>query len=456
MFMPAPAPGFPKQTPFTVLKPTYVVTLLVPPAGYNTTNGFALNSSGQAVAQALNYVESLDQFDPGPLLIYQGPGYEPGKAQVIPDTIATLAFAAINNAGQLVASTGQQFPPPQVYENGSWIPIKSTDPGHAVTINNSGQVAGYTYSATDSSGPQTLFICDPGNQDPHFYGEAAALPYDMGVVALNDAGQLLLTNGYTSLAVDVAKFQIGHPAPVSIPFPGAAISNNGLVVGLPKTSNPDDQNSFSVFDTGSGTTVAQASPLDALGTFGGVGLNQVAGINNQCQVVGWFVDGDDEGTAEVAFIWDLTAGPAQLDDLIGGGWSPEGASWVESGNYVTNAWGINDAGQIVADVSIGPNDYAALLTPVNSSSGSAQLPFLTPEALQPAELDLLTGFELRRSAASISDGASRAALMGVARDLISRSARRVAASAGRPRVNSPRTSPGSRRRQAKRTTGRRN
>jgi probable HAF family extracellular repeat protein len=284
----------------------------------------------------------------------------------------------INNSGQVVGYTQlNRVTQNAVIWNGTSPTdiVESRSKGYA--INNSGQVVG-------EYGMEHPFLWDNGtftDLDPEGYGTVA--------YGINDSGQVVGTCSSTGHAFRWDNSQTGMVDLGTLPdctySEGKAINNSGHIVGSSYYTpdwgthafiwkndqmvdlNPEDSWSswaFAVNDldhvagsaslmSNDGTNACfwdENGDLTDLGTLGEYG-SEAGGMNNRDQVVGWSAISESYNTH--AFIWDNGL-MRDLNSLVS----------LDPGWYLTDAKGINDAGQIVATaMNDGGEAHAVLLTP---------------------------------------------------------------------------------------------
>lgn len=126
-----------------------------------------------------------------------------------------------------------------------------------------------------------------------------------------------------------------------------AINASGQVVGDSTISSTSPYHAFRT--TPNGTITAAGD----LGTIGGGADSRAMAINSLGQTVGWseVVNG---GTPQHAFFVDTTGAMQDLNDLIAAG-----SGWI-----LSDASGINDAGEIASSGVINGQSHAFLLVPV--------------------------------------------------------------------------------------------
>jgi probable HAF family extracellular repeat protein len=245
-------------------------------------------------------------------------------------------------------------------------------------INASGEVAGWTNTATAGVLHAALWT--------------GTTTVDLGALAPLSAGSWSIANGINDSgqvtgywATSGSQIINGsHPwlysngTMTSLPVPSnltapscdpLAINNNGQIIGSCATNNGATSNAV-LWQNGTVTT---------LGTLGGLQVHDLTGINNNGQIVGWadtstgttvgFLDSNGTVTDLGAFL------PQAINDngvIIGGDQIYSGGTVqnlnnlipANSGYTITEAFGINDNGQIIAQASDATTSEAAvLLTP---------------------------------------------------------------------------------------------
>lgn len=297
----------------------------------------------------------------------------PAPASATPPTVTNQSFTNItglNNSGQVI---GWQYAPDQtystgfLYSGGQYSPL----PGLPMAINDRGQVAG---QADFVNGEMTNLppYAAPGGT-AHSYIDTSGIVKDLGAnftpLALNDAGQAVgsvftgakITGAGAGGVHDVALYdgqsvkdlgtlggQIGY---------GYAINSHGDIVGESQTAT----GFFHAFAS------QQAGKLVDLGTLPG-GLDSTAeGINDKGQIVGNSFGPGSSGYH--AFLYQ-NGSMTDLTSLLP----------TNSGITLTDAFRINNAGQILAVGHANGDDWESLylLTPAGQSQPVAPAPLLDP------------------------------------------------------------------------------
>lgn len=279
----------------------------------------------------------------------------------------------INNLGQVSGVYGpNQFGQSGFVYAGGGI----TDLGGGNTtvfgINNAGQVAGYEFDSAFryTPGVGAVSLGGFGGMSSYAYGineqgqvaGTAELPnglerafrYTEGA-GLQELGSLfggysqgsdINNHGWVTGRSDgdnVFLYRDGPGMTYLGPGFGRAINDNGLVVGR--------NNSLA--------TMYRDGQTLYLGDLGG-NQSEARDINSLDMVVGTSINGDNRFRA---FLWTEAGGMMDLNSLIG----------TNSGWTLVQAFGINDAGQIVGEGNFNGRNYAVLLNPVPEPSTWALL-----------------------------------------------------------------------------------
>lgn len=227
---------------------------------------------------------------------------------------------------------------------------------HAISINNSGYVAGYsgtsTYTAAyywdDDNGMQNIGTLGGNSSSASGINDSNQV---VGVAHTSSGeGHAFLwdsVNGMTDLGT-ISGYDISR---------AADINNSGVVVGQyynMSMETPTEYNAF-IWDNIDG--------MQALGTLGG-NASVANAINDAGQVVG---SSSISQFQNAAFIWDDINGMQNLNNLItsGLGWSLAGA------------WDINSSGQIVGYGDHNGKTSAFLLTPTVVPEPASSILFMT-------------------------------------------------------------------------------
>lgn len=318
---------------------------------------------------------------------------------------STSAYA-INAIGQVVGGS-EATPDGFVWPSAAFITdadgigmTRINSPGSLATaVNGSGQTVGYGWPVSHPNVTQWAFITGPNGVGVTNLTAPWAIQYILAY-GINADGQVA---GYAASQID-AQFHafitgadgVGMVALGTLGGSGSygyGINDSGQVVGYSGTADGLSH----AFITG-----ADGAGMTDLGTLGG-GRSYGYGINNSGQVVGyaWTADG-----LEHAFVTGANgAGMIDLGTLGGsdstayglnasgmvvgssqsaeGRWhafatGADGAGMVDlnslvtlaDGAYLTEARGINDSGQIVAN---GSNGHAYLLSPVPEPEAAAMM-----------------------------------------------------------------------------------
>ncbi len=300
----------------------------------------------------------------------------------------------------------------------------NSDPeSHAFSINDSGEVLG---TVVPPSGRASTFLYSNGNMQyldlPTLGGSAS------GVIGINDAGQL---TGNSSLAGNLVShaFLYSNGSITDLGTLGgslssaAAINNNGQVTGLSETKS--NAHAFLYSDghmqdlgalSGGANGFSQGTALNDsgevvgystvhgdwraflyangsmqdLGTLGG-DASEAWGINDSGEVTGVSDTGKSGFAATDAFLYS-DGSMYNLNSLIGN---------ADSAVWLTSAKAINDEGEILAEgIDIENHDfYAYLLTPTNTPTCGTLCEVSEPGTLGLFGLGLMgLGLTLRRRA----------------------------------------------------------
>jgi probable HAF family extracellular repeat protein len=255
-----------------------------------------------------------------------------------PPYASVYSFAtAVNNSGQVAGYTYENLPrqpfvSPFLYSGGVITNILGTlDPlaAQANGINNQGQIVGNDFAAFLISGGQTVYL-DNVAAPPAGYYMATAL-------AINDAGEIVGSldqdpcpgpgpcQQHAYLYANGAVTDLSTLSGTLTPQVATAINNAGEVVG----NGYDSAGNDAAFLYSNGTIIELGSLSSALP------YSQAQGINNSGEIVGW---SDDLGETDEPF----------LDD---------NGTFTDLGNLggPANAYAINDLGQIVGTSSLSPS-----------------------------------------------------------------------------------------------------
>ena len=268
----------------------------------------------------------------------------------ITDLGVTGSALGINNAGQVVGSTGQpgfEFSGSAfIWDNGVVTGLGPVLGGFsaALDINNQGQIVGIRGSPPNTASWRAFLydtptgaVTDLGSLGGTFRSTATSIN-DAGHVAgwaslpdQNTFHAFLWRNG---VMTDLGALSTGHSF-------ARAINATDLVVG--DSSVPAGAHAFAW----------QNGTMSDLGTLGGP-FSAAYGVNDRAQIVGYALT---ETFAQRAFVW--RAGVMRdLNDLI-----PASSGWI-----LREARAINNGGQIVGTGRVGNEDRAFLLTPIGDAT----------------------------------------------------------------------------------------
>jgi probable HAF family extracellular repeat protein len=252
--------------------------------------------------------------------------------------------AGINNSGEVVGGCATPDGTDSAFlwtrSNG----MQNMSPGtncFASGVNDSGEVVGY-YDVAGGVSHAFLWTATGGIQDLGTLGGTNSYAQ-----AINVLGQVV---GFSYLADNVTDHaflwtQAGGMQDIDASSTGNsfayAINAAGEVAGAALTSSLRAETNAFVWTQSRGIKALGAGPKSA-----------ALGINDSGAVVG---DTGNKSKNESAFLWTPDAGVQNLNSLI----SPN------SGWALTQAWGINQSGQIAAYGTINGEGHAALLTPTN-------------------------------------------------------------------------------------------
>jgi probable HAF family extracellular repeat protein len=314
--------------------PTYAATRLGTLGG-NGSSGNAINAAGDVTG--FSYVTHWTPPNPDPHTMWHAFVYSGGSMR----DLGTLGGArssgtGINASGQVAGFASlNELPYPQaaqhafLYSDGVLrdLGTLSGSTSAATGINASGQVVGSSESATDPYG--RAFLWSNGVMtDLGTLGGSGS-----GATGINAAGQVTGSAGATSVAQcgtpNVHAFRYSHGAMRDLGTlggcgsAGIAINDAGDVIGTSSASGYDAMHAF----------VWSGGAMHDLGTLGG--YSYPFAINGKGQVVGTSIAADGQNHA---FLY--TDGRMyDLNLLVTG----------LAGTLLSNATGINDDGQIVAN-----------------------------------------------------------------------------------------------------------
>jgi len=330
----------------------YKVTVFQLPAGDTYGSGMSINDSGQVAVQGTDSANHNHAF------LYTG--------GVLND-LGTLTGATdstpngINNSAYVVGSSGQGGfgnNAPFVYNAGGGMqPLglaSGADGGVATSINDSGQVAGYT-TITDSVGRPVLY--NPSSYGtPTDLGSLAGTPTAVGyATAINNAGHVVGQS--TTASGDSHAFLYKNGVMSDLGTLGGASSAANAI------NNSDQITGSADTLTGTDAFLYTGGVMHDLGTLPG-GTTTLPGSNvttygNAIDPYGWVVGEavDDENSLS-AFIYEGSGALVDLNTMI----SPKDPLY----GLITlqNAQGINDVGQIVGyGLDTDSNQIGFILTP---------------------------------------------------------------------------------------------
>jgi probable HAF family extracellular repeat protein len=304
--------------------------------GGSESIGFALNNSGQVTGVSRT---AGDEFSHA--FLYSGGSMtDIGTLNDYPNS----GGYAINDAGHVVGNSREAF----LYDGSSLTDLGTLGGGgsSAFAVNQSDEVVGYSTIVGDADWHAFLYAGGVMKNLGTFGGQYSVAN------GINDNEEVV---GYAALAngplhafyynATVGMLDLGTLG--GLQSFATAINNVGQVVGYSETAN--GQNHVFIYTGGVMTDL------------GFSGHNWLA-INNYGQVVGLLSSGHPflyaDGVAN------------DLNDLL-----PDGSGWL-----LTDARGINDAGQIVGYGAINNQTHAFLMTPDDSSARHGPTPGLPPPA----------------------------------------------------------------------------
>gem|GEM_PF-3591616 len=318
--------------------------------------GVAINDSGQVAGS----VARADGAQRAFVWTAGGGMVDLGVYQGWENVPLSVAAADINNAGEVVGSVSSSFPQPQPPHAFTWTAAGGMNPLGAktfgdtlnvVAINDPGQIIG---NETTPGGVTHAMALVPG----HAWADLGVLGGSgrSYAVAVNQSGQVAGTSS-TATSLDAFSWtaaggmvDLGH---LGGGFSQAtAISDNGQVVGSSYTGVFNDSHAFSW---------TAAHGMVDLGTLGGASSGAFA-VNSHGQIIGWSTHAD--GSA-ASFSWTAAAGMVDLGNLGGAGGSQAeavndygqvvGRSQTANGGWDAFSWtaagGIVDLGALPGDWS---------------------------------------------------------------------------------------------------------
>jgi probable HAF family extracellular repeat protein len=294
--------------------------------------------------------------------------------------------AALNNLGQAAVTFSSTSNPyasmATLISDGTRVSLGTLGPldsSTAEAINSFGDVAGYDYLSTRES-QSHAFVYSAGKMKDITSG--VKFPFGTTATGINDSGEVV-GYGWPNGAVDHAFLYTGGEMRDLGTIGGQrfdtstalGINNAGQVVGNSTTENGEQTNAF-LYSNGVMVNIGPA----------GVDGSNAAAINAKGQIVGIFFVGTATHAALYSDgVWtDLGEGvsPTGINrsgeivgtmGFLGGGAVYRDGKFVDlnhlietnSDYFITGAFAINDAGQILcnAEVRIGGATHAVLLTP---------------------------------------------------------------------------------------------
>jgi len=269
----------------------------------------------------------------------------------------------INDSGQVVGSGDSSARSVGFITDANGANMRALDiSGQVVTasgINNTGQVVGWTGTFNSVGG--TAFITGANGAGVTSLGVLSGRQYSKAF-RINDAGQVVgfsynanpnsfityYARGFMTGPNGVGMTDLGALDPAGIGYSSAwGINAAGQVVGAADTASYASH----AFLTG-----ASGVGMTDLGTLGGMS-SMAYGVNNFGQVVGYSYNAQWTSYAYVTGI--NGAGMTNLNTLVS----------LPNGAHLTEARGINDMGQIVAN---GSDNHAYLVSPAPQPAGAGQ------------------------------------------------------------------------------------
>jgi probable HAF family extracellular repeat protein len=318
--------------------------------------GAAINSSGAVVTGPALLPGAFDT----PTSPYASVWNPSGLIQPLPSLPGGFSGGnALNASGTVVGSTfyadDANDETATIWQNGvpSVLPAYGNDSvSRPLAINNAGVVVGFGSSGAmlwQNGTVQNLGTLLPsgGNQSE--------------ATAINNSGQVVINGGGTSYVLSGSTLTpITGPAGTYF-LDGSAINDQGTVAGGAYIA-PGEAHAF-IWSNGTmkiAPSLTDSTPYD----------NEATAINDNNTVVGFYLS---QSQGPHAFVWDGESNIFDLNDLI-----TPGSGWV-----LTNALGINDAGDIVGQGYLNGEPTGFLLTPSEASASTTAgvpepvtLPFL--------------------------------------------------------------------------------
>lgn len=328
--------------------PQYQAEVLPALQGQPSVFPTAMNEAGDIIGLAAS-----DPFDPvGAPVLYDSGGLTP--LDVPPDSSLNLVMS-LNDTGLIVGtSNGQAF----FWQDGSPDPLPGIGaPGFGYGVNNAGEIAGSEIN--DLIGIEFPLYW-PDTQSPGQPLQGVSMPVQGAAFAINNAGQLagavLSPAGF--VAARWANFGV---APTVIGgLDGASLSE---VLDINAGGDLAGRSSFPDFSTEAMLYDSTAAEVIGLGTLGG-NYSFARSLNDARQVVG---EANANSTSH-GFLWQ-DGEIHDLNELVVSSDIPF--------DYVFKAVGINNAGQIAAEVVMLDGSHrAARLTPLAASVPAVSAPGL--------------------------------------------------------------------------------
>ena len=320
------------------------------------------NAQGQSIGCVFDYQENV--------LVTVPVLFQNGSFQILPLPPLYSAYpTVISDNGYIIGNAWNSTPPfaqipqvPLLWSNGivTQLPIANCFRGSALSVNNSGQVAGcllHTVLEDPYTLPEEPLVVSAA------WWDATGTLHDLGTFGgyetvarfINNAGQLLISVRNSDAPDQLLLWDNG----ITQPIPGAtggAVGFNNLGHVLYRTDVDICEEGLTDFALWDGT---KSTPLPTLPNY----LTMYDAFNDQDQIVGCAINFDISD--DRAILWDNGI-LYDLNDLI-----PADSGWE-----LQYAGGIASDGQIVGNGYFNGIPHAFLLTPIPSVPEPATLPIL--------------------------------------------------------------------------------